>query len=169
MKRGIAEVAKDLPGATKAQVGRLCYVEDEYFPVWGLPRLHMTLVRMADMAHTPDMRTRACLPEWAAKFRVRYTEPMLNAKAVAQLVASAGVIQGLGDWRPGKGAGSFGTFEIVAEDDPRWQRITKEGGHTEQVAAMAAAEPYNDEAAELLAWFRSEVGRRGQEALATMD
>jgi len=169
MKRGIAEVAKDLPGATKAQVGRLCYVEDEFFPVWGVPRLHMTLVRMADMAHTPDMRTRAILPEWAATFRVRYTEPLLTAKAIAQLVASAGVIQGIGDWRPGKGAGSFGTFEIVSADDERYQRIVNAQGRDAQIAAMKAAEPYNNEAAELLGWYREEVTRRGQEALATME
>ena len=167
IKNAIAEVAKDLPGATKAQVGRLCYVDCEFVPVWGVPRLHMTMVRMADINHTPDMRTRACLPEWAVRFKVRYTEPLLNAKAIAQLVAAAGVIQGLGDWRPGKGKGSFGTFEIVSETDERFLRIVAEGGRAVQVAAMAAAEPYNDYADELLTWFKSEVERRGNADLAT--
>ncbi len=65
-KGAMMTAALDLPGASKAQIGRLVWVEGHYIPIWGDLKLHMSVTRSADMAKTPDIRTRAITPEWAA-------------------------------------------------------------------------------------------------------
>lgn len=162
-KGAICNAAIDMPGATKAQVGRLLWVQGEYVPIYGIPKLDMRVVRSADMNHTPDVRSRCIVPEWASFIRISYVSPLLNQKTVGTLLSAAGIIQGVGDFRPGKGKGTFGQFKIVSPDDPDWQRITQGTSPKAQMDAMRAAEPYNEETAELLSWFDSEIVRRGVE------
>lgn len=160
-KCAMRNAAVDLPGsATKAAIGRLAYVENDYVPVYGIPKLHMGIVRMADMARTPDVRTRAIVAEWACRLTVNYVKPILTEQVVANLMAGAGMMQGVGDFRTEKGKGNFGSFELCEEDDPRFVAILKEGGRKAQVAAMKTPEPYDGEAAELLTWFTNEAKRR---------
>jgi hypothetical protein len=160
-KCALRNAAIDLPGsATKAAIGRLAYVEGDYVPVWGVPKLHMAIVRMADMARTPDVRSRACLPTWAAKLTIAFVKPILNEQVVLNLLAGAGIMQGVGDFRTEKGKGNFGSFELVEENDPRFVAIVKQGGRAAQVEAMNNPEPYDGEAAELLGWFTNEAKRR---------
>lgn len=160
-KSALRNAAVDIPGsATKASIGRLTYVEGDFVHVYGVPKLHMAVVRMADMARTPDVRTRACLPEWACKVTVSFVRPILNETVVTNLLAGAGLMQGVGDFRTEKGKGNFGSFELVNEDDERFQRIVAEGGRAPQVEAMESPECYDGDAAELLSWFTSEAKRR---------
>lgn len=165
-KRAIAGTALDIPGATKAQLSRLMWVEGEKTPLYGIPKLHMSVTRSADMNKTPDVRTRAIIPEWACKVTVRYTTPMLKEAVVSNLFAAAGLIQGVGDWRNEKGSGTFGQFELVAEDDPRFQRVLKEGDRAAQTAAMEKPECYDADTEELLSWFVAEADRRGFKEIA---
>lgn len=160
-KSAMRNAAIDLPGtATKAAIGRLAYVENDYVPVWGVPKLHMSTVRMSDMARTPDVRTRACVPEWAARITITYVKPLLTEDVVANLIAGSGIMQGVGDFRTEKGKGNFGSFEIVEENDERFQAIVKSGGRKPQMEAIANPEPYDGESAELLGWFAAEAKRR---------
>lgn len=160
-KAALRNAALDIPGATKAQLGRLTYVEGEWVDIYGIPKLFMSIVRNSDMARTPDVRTRAIMPEWACKLTIAFVEPMLNAQTVSNLLAAAGVINGIGDWRPQKGSGTYGQFEIVSEDNEDFQRIIKNGGFEAQKAAMSRAEPYDAETEELLSWYHEEADRRG--------
>jgi len=160
-KKAIASTALDIPGAKKAQLSRLMWVEGEKVPIYGLPELHMTITRSADMARTPDVRTRCVVPEWAAYVTVAFPIPILKETVVSNLFAAAGMIQGVGDWRPEKGSGTFGQFELVSEDDPRFQSILATGGRTAQIAAMEEARPYDHETEELFSWFVSEAKSRG--------
>lgn len=159
-KCALSNAAIDIPGsATKAAIGRLSYVETDYLPCWGLPKLHMGIVRMADMARTPDVRTRACLPQWATRLTISYVRPILTEEVIANLLAGAGIMQGVGDFRTQKGKGNFGSFELVEEKDPRFQALLKIG-RKQQIAAMENPECYDGETAELLSWFSSEAKRR---------
>lgn len=159
-KSALSNAAIDIPGsATKAAIGRLCYVEDDYVDVYGVPKLHMAVVRMSNMERTPDIRTRACLPQWACRVTVSYVRPILNEQVVGNLMAGAGIMQGIGDFRTQKGKGNFGSFELVEEKDPRFQAVLKLG-RKQQVAAVESPEVYDSEAAELLEWFTSEAARR---------
>jgi len=165
-KGAMRSVAVDIPGAAKAQIGRLTYVDGDYVDIFGIPKLLMSITRSADMNRTPDVRTRAIVPEWAARVSVTYVKPLLREQAVANLLAAAGIMRGVGDWRPEKGAGSYGQFELVGKDDKRFLAIIKDGGRVAQDKALASPEPYDAETAELLTWFDTEVARRGFKVVA---
>lgn len=161
VKAAIAKAALDIPGANKSQIGRLCYVEGRDVSVFGIPQLLMSPVRNSDIARTPDVRTRAIMAEWAAEVAITFVRPNLTEQAVANLLAAAGIIVGLGDWRPEKGKGSFGQFRLAGEDDPQYARIVATGGRDVQDAALESPTPFDVESAELLEWFEVEVRRRG--------
>lgn len=160
-KSAICNVATDLPGAAKAQIGRLTYVVGDYVALYGIPQLSMMVTRLKDMARTPDVRSRAIVPQWACRVVVNFTMPILKAKDIVNLMSAAGLIQGIGDYRPEKGKGTYGQFEIVRDDDARFVGIVKAGGRVAQDAALEAPGCYDDETAELLSWFTDEVTRRG--------
>jgi len=160
-KKAIAGTALDIPGATKAQLSRLMWVEGEKVPLYGIPKLFMSVTRSADMNKTPDVRTRAIIPEWACYLTVSFATPMLKETVVSNLLAAAGQIQGVGDWRPEKGSGTFGQFALVEESNKDFQRILKEGNRQAQIDAMEACEPYDIDTEELLSWFVAEADSRG--------
>jgi len=150
-----------LPGTKKAQIGRLTWIEGEFVPVYGKPELLMSVVRSADMARTPDIRTRAILREWACELHITFVTPILKEGAIMNLLAAAGICVGVGDWRMEKGAGNYGQFEPIGDEHAKaWAKIVKEWGRAAQVKAMEEQEPYNDETAELLSWYGVEVKRR---------
>ncbi len=159
-KKTISSSAIDMPGASKAQIGRLCWVEGERIPIYGVPQMLMSVVRSADMKRTPDVRTRAIIPRWACKIRVSYTKPLLRESTVANLLAFGGISQGIGDYRTEKGAGTYGSFELVSEDDIRYQSVLKEGGRKAQVSGLENPEFYDLDTEELYNWFLSEMDRR---------
>lgn len=159
-KRAMMTAALDLPGTKKAQIGRLTWVLGDYVPVFGVPHIHMSPVRSADMNRTPDIRTRAILPEWACKISIRYVEPLMQAQAVVRLLQAAGLYIGVGDWRNEKGSGTFGSFRLVEPNDDDFARIAVAGGRKAQLVAMDRPSPFDDESAELLSWFDGEVNRR---------
>lgn len=162
VKGAMMTAALDLPGTKKAQIGRLIYVEGELIPVWGVPKLFMSITRSADMNRTPDVRTRAIVPSWAALVSVRFVRPILTETAVVNLLQAGGTTAGVGDWRPEKGKGSFGQFRIANATDPAFLALCEGAGRVEQTLAMDAPEPYDAETTELLTWFEDEVVVRGK-------
>lgn len=165
-KKAMSSVAVDIPGAARAQIGRLTYVEGDYVDVYGVPKLFMSITRSADMNHTPDVRTRAIVPQWACRLSITYVRPLLREQAIANLLAAAGIMRGVGDWRQEKGSGNYGLFELVDADDQRFKDIIRDGGREAQDEALEAPECYNAESAELLTWFTDEATRRGFKAVA---
>lgn len=160
-KKSMLTAALDTPGAKKTQIGRLVRVTGERIPVYGIPKLFMAITRSADMNRTPDVRSRALLPEWACRVRVTFTKPMLREQSIANLLAMAGITSGVGDWRQEKGSGSYGSFRLASADDPDFLRIIKTQGRAAQQAAMDNPAPYDDETSDMLAWFDVEAKRRG--------
>lgn len=165
-KKAIASTALDIPGSTKAQLSRLLWVDGEKIPLYGIPKLLMSVVRSADINKTPDVRTRAIIPEWACFVTVTYVTPIMKEQIVSNLFAAAGMIQGAGDWRPQKGSGTYGQFEIVNADDKKFKEIVSKGGRKAQIEGMKKAEPYDLETEELLSWFFDESKRRGFKEVA---
>lgn len=163
-KASMRNCAVDMPGSSKAQIGRMLYVEGERVPIYGLPKLHMAITKQAGISKAPDVRTRCIVPEWAAELSVVFMRPHLTLDNVANLIAGAGLMQGVGDWRPEKGSGTFGQYRLVDEQDKEdrklFERIVKTGGYDAQQAAMDEPEAYDDEAREMLEWFGTEVARR---------
>lgn len=165
-KGALRSAALDMPGTKKAQIGRLTYINGEYIGIFGVPKLFMSITRSADMNKTPDVRTRAIVPEWACEVRVTYVEPLIRQQAVVNLLASAGITIGVGDWRPEKGSGSYGQFQIVNPDNADYKRIVKTGGRKAQVAAMENPVCYDDETTELFSWFEHERTQRALKGVA---
>lgn len=169
-KRAIADAALDMPtGVSKAACGRLIWVEGDMVPIWGVPQMLMSVVRSADAAKTPDIRTRAIVPKWATMVSVQYTEPVMTAKAVTTLMGAAGMIIGVGDWRQQKGAGSFGQFSVTHPDDQEWNELMEAGNQDAQDKAMDDPMAYDEETEKLFHWFQDELGRRGRTATKVVD
>ncbi len=165
-KGSMSTAALDLPGTKKAQIGRLTYVNGDYVGIYGVPQLFMSIVRSADMNKTPDVRTRAIVPQWACRLSVTFIRPLMRENAVANLLAAAGMSIGVGDWRPEKGKGNYGQFEIVREDDERFVEIIATGGREAQIKGLETPECYDDETASLLSWFDDELQRRNIRGVA---
>lgn len=164
-KGAMRTAALDLPGTKKSQIGRLVYVEGDRVDVYGKPQLMMSVTRSADMNRTPDIRSRAILPEWACKITVSFIKPIIREQSVANLLAAGGITAGIGDWRVEKGSGSYGTYRLVSLDDPDFIRITKQG-RAEQDAALENPDCYDDETESLFSWFKTESVKRGFAATA---
>lgn len=164
-KGAMMQAALDLPGAKKAQIGRLVWVEGDMTPVYGIPELFMSVTRSADINRTPDIRTRAIVPEWAAIVTISFATPLLTKRSVVNLLAASGQLCGVGDWRPEKGKGTYGQFHLVdAEKDEAFKRIVASGGRAAQLAAMSDPAAYDQESEELLGWFDTELKVRGRAA-----
>lgn len=160
-KRAIANAALDIPGAKKTQIGRLSWVEGQYVPLYGVPELFMAVVRQAGIDRTPDIRTRAIFPKWAATIELSFLAPLLNETVLANLLAAAGYIVGVGDGRQEKGALNFGQFRVCDEDDSEFQEIVKAGTKKAQLIALNECNCYDDESERLLDWWDAETTRRG--------
>lgn len=165
-KKAISTAALDMPGARKSQIGRLTFVTSEYVNIYGVQQLFMSVTRSADMNKTPDVRTRAIVPQWACRLTIAFVEPLIKLQAVLNLLAAAGITMGVGDWRQEKGSGSYGQFELVAEDDPRYVKILTEGGWDAQIDAHNTPVCYDDETAELLSWYDDERVKRQRKGAA---
>ena len=164
-KAALCTAALDVPGAKKAQIGRLTSIEGgEKLALFGVPQIMCSVVRSADINKTPDIRTRCIVPRWACKVEVTYTTPVLNATVISSLFATAGYTMGVGDWRPQKGSGTFGRWKIVEANDKEYLDIIKTGGADAQQKALDDPDSYDDETDELLSWYDVEVRRRGIKA-----
>ena len=137
IKRGMATAALETAGVTKASINRGIYVVGEHINVWGKPYMNMSVVRSSDINRTPDIRTRAKLPNWCTEVTIRYIYPTFSQKDILSLVTNAGTLCGLGDWRIEKG-GPMGGYRIALtkEDFKLWDKIVKEEGETCQKLSL---------------------------------
>ena len=162
IKNAMATAALVTDGVKKTDVQRLIFLPQEKIRIWGRPYLKMDVVRSADMNKTPDVRTRAFLPNWCAEVDIAFVSPTLNASSLVSLLANAGIVSGIGDFRQEKGKGSYGCFAAVSDPDQEaaWEHLTKFEGRETQVAAMAEPEGYDEETRALWAMLRQERMRR---------
>lgn len=159
-KGAIQNAALDIPGATKSQMGRLVWVDGDQIPLYGIPELLMSVTRSSDMNRTPDIRTRAIVPEWVCDITVRFIRPNISEQAVINLLGAAGVITGVGDYRAQKGKSSYGQFTMVSASDADYKRIKKNGGRKAQLEAIETPSFYDYDTEELYSWFYDEYKKR---------
>ena len=125
------------------------------------------LVAQLDQVRTALNERTADLQRLQAEFqnyrrRVERDRIAVREVAIANLLAAAGIVAGVGDFRQEKGKGSFGQFRLADADDADLKRIISTGGRKAQDAALEKFEAYDDETAELLTWFSGEVVRLGR-------
>lgn len=164
-KQAMGTAALCTPGAKRTDIDRMVRVDWENLPVYGVPKVFCAITRSADMNRTPDVRTRAILPEWACRFTVRFEKPILRDQTIADLLQAAGRVSGICDWRQEKGSGSFGAFKLVSENDKDFQRILKMG-REEQEDALENWVAYDQDTAELLSWFNVTATKAGHKVTA---
>ena len=157
--RAIADVALDIPGATKSRMQRLTSIATIDVHLYGLPRVFMRMVRNSGIDRTPDMRTRAIFPECCCTIDIQYEANLLKQNQILNLLAAAGMIVGIGDWRPQKG-GSYGTWELVSGSDATFKSLQKSCGREAQMKALQRPVAFDAESEEILAWFNNETKRR---------
>lgn len=154
--------ALDTPGTKRTEIGRLCWVEGIAVGIYGIPELAMSIVRSADMARTPDVRTRAVMREWACEITISFVEPNLSASSIVNLLSHGGSSCGIGDWRQEKGSGSYGRFQIVNADHPDFVRVKAQGGRAAQIEALENPGFYDAQSEEMFAWHEGEVAKKGR-------
>jgi hypothetical protein len=160
IKSALCNAALETPGTKKTQIGRLVWVNGDMLEVYGKPKMLMSVVRSADMNHTPDIRTRAILPEWCCLASITFATPTLSATSLGNLLTTAGMIIGLGDFRQAKGKGNYGQFEPSTEEDCK--QIVENGGMKIQDDALETPEFYDADTETLFTWFCDERTRRGK-------
>ena len=160
VKATMMSAALEVQGLRKTQIGRLVWVLGSYIDVYGVPEMYTCMVRTADQAHTPDMRTRAIVPDWCCKFTVEYVVPTMNETTIGRLINTAGIVAGLGDFRSEKGKGNYGQFELCNESDVK--AIVKNGGRVPQDKALTDPKFFDIETEELYTWYVAELKKRGK-------
>jgi hypothetical protein len=71
-----------------------------------------------------------------------------------------GLTCGVGDGRQEKGKLSFGQFELVQKDDPRFLRLQKTAGMRFQDQALENPDFFDYETEELYSWWQEERVKR---------
>lgn len=155
----LAAIALDIPGAYKAEIVRLTAVVDENVDLYGIPELHMAMVRNSGIGRKPDVRFRPAFKKWAATFTVRYATPLLTVQHIANLATAAGQFIGVGGWRRQKG-GQMGSFRVCDKNDPEFKAIVKHGVRKLQERAYYDPKHYDEDVTELMTWYEDEIKRR---------
>lgn len=57
-------------------------------------------------------RSRARIENWSCELELEYDEDLINEEAIRGLLAIAGKVVGVGDYRPSTGGGPFGRFKV---------------------------------------------------------
>ena len=128
--------------------------------MYGIPQIFCQVTRSADMNRTPDVRTRAILPEWCCKVTINFTAPTINEVTLGRLLETAGLLMGIGDFRQQKGKGSYGQFCTADEDE--CDEIVKASTKAAQDDALQDPAYYDLETKQLLEWFKEERKNRGK-------
>lgn len=159
-KGAMRSVAARIPGLFGTEVGQLIWVSPIEISLYGIPQIWTTTVRSADVNRTPDVRTRAIVPEWACVIHVKYITPNVKAPDVVNLLGNAGLICGVGDARAEKGKYDYGQFHLVDKGNADFQRIMQEGIRDAQDQALQDPLYHDTETEELLTWYTEERIRR---------
>lgn len=160
-KKAMCLAAIDTDGVRKTQMQRLLTVKEIRVDVYGEPQMLVCGVGPVQFGGAPDVRTRAILREWACYITISFITPIIRKNSVANLLARAGVISGMGDWRVEKGSGAYGMFQPVDADNKDFKRILKEGGREVQDAALHSPRGYDVETEKAWSWFQQEAAKRG--------
>jgi hypothetical protein len=160
-KAGMGSAAVDMPGVARTQIKKHVYVDGQQINIFGIPQVMCAITRSSDINRTPDVRTRGIMPEWACKLTIEFTKPLFKEQSIANLLAAAGFVAGVGDWRQEKGSGNYGCYKLVSADDPDFVRITQTQGRAAQIDALENPVAYDQETEDLLSWFDVESRRRG--------
>ncbi len=159
IKKAMCTAALETVGLTRSSTQKYLFMPDDRIPLYGTPQLRMDVVRSADINRTPDIRTRAFLPQWGAEVEIKYIVPQLSIRSVVTLLCNAGVLIGVGDGRQEKGTFSFGSFRVIGEGekDAEWNDLVKNHGRKVQERALDFPKYADGDTAELMEFFEAQT------------
>ena len=164
VKGAMATAALETAGINKTNVNRGIFMPEDKIQIWGKPYLKMDIVRSADMNKTPDVRTRAFLPDWVAEVDIHFNTPTFSNHSITSLLNNAGIMVGIGDFRQEKGA--VRTAPSLSPVLKTWASI-RSCGTTSRMKrvissklAMEQPECADEQTAELMQFLQEERLRR---------
>jgi hypothetical protein len=119
-KNAIVDTASFIDGITKVQLRGSVFILGDLVPIdfdadptspdKKSPHMREDMVRVgmgvADIRYRPEYRN------WSCKLRIRHMANVISTQDVMTLLSTAGLVNGMGEMRPQKTGGSFGTFEV---------------------------------------------------------
>lgn len=84
-------------------------IPGEYTKIYGAHRMRQDYVRIPGGS---SLAYRAEFPEWSARLRMQVNTNVLSLEQALNVVTEAGQACGVGDWRPEKSSGNYGTWKI---------------------------------------------------------
>lgn len=88
---------------------------DRMIEIVGVPAFHSSVVRLPGGASA--LRFRGMFSGWAAAIPVEFNEAVISIEQITQMLLAGGYGCGIGEDRPGKSGGEFGTFKTITEKE----------------------------------------------------
>ncbi len=87
---------------------------DRMIEIAGVPDFHSSVVRAGGVS---ALRFRGMFSGWAAAIPVEFNEAVISIEQITQMLLAGGYGCGIGEDRPGKSGGEFGTFKTITEKE----------------------------------------------------
>ncbi len=89
------------------------YLPSEFVKIEGRSRMRTDTVRLGGMSNPADLRYRPEFKTWSAELRIDLNTDVISIEQFLSVFTNAGRMAGIGEWRPEKTSGNFGTWQIT--------------------------------------------------------
>ncbi len=114
-KAAMLSALRETSGVTRADVITGISVLGELSPIYGQPTNRLDPVKIGPWdARVSDLRFRGEYVDWLVTLTFRYNTAAISLSAIHNLLATAGALYGVGEWRPTRN-GVNGLFSVVEE------------------------------------------------------
>ncbi len=87
---------------------------DRMIEIIGVPEFHSSVVRAGGSS---ALRFRGLFNSWAAAIPVEFNESVISIEQITQMLIAGGYGCGIGEDRPGKSGGEYGTFKTITQQE----------------------------------------------------
>jgi hypothetical protein len=152
-KAAMLSALRETSGVTRADAITGISILGELSPIYGQPTNRLDPVKIGPWdARVSDLRFRGEYTDWVAVLTFKYNTAAISLSAIHNLLATAGALYGVGEWRPTRN-GVNGTFSVI--EKPAAEKLMKRLGRwkvsdltPENTGTVAILEEYGlDEAA----------------------
>lgn len=125
-KAAMLAALRETSGVTRADAITGISVLGELSPLYGQPTNRLDPVKIGPWDNrVSDLRFRAEFTDWVARLTFRFNPQAISIEAIHNLLAIAGALYGVGEWRPTRN-GVNGLFTVIEESEAK-QRMKQLG------------------------------------------
>ena len=118
-KSAMLAALRETSGVTRADAITGISILGELSPLYGQPTNRLDAVKIGPWnERVSDLRFRGEYVEWLAVLTFRYNTAAISLTAIHNLLATAGALYGVGEWRPTRN-GVNGLFSVVNEPEAK--------------------------------------------------